>query len=349
VTITVHQSIQAIQAARQLGQFSNTSCAIGMFDGVHLGHQAVLQSAVALAQQLGTTPAVFSFLNHPQSLLNQGGPHAQGMLLSSPQERLTHFADQGIQLALLLPFNATLQQLPAPHFVKDLLVDCLGVRSVSIGADHHFGKQRQGNSQLLTTLGQQWGFSTHVVSPVGQVGTESPTPSISSTLIRQALAQGDCTTATRCLGRPYTLSGEVVNGHGRGANTLNTPTANLALPPDRLLPAHGVYAVWASVTPNSASLGVSHNPNQSRPPRLWPAVANIGLSPTFGDVAQATVEVHLLNYQGPPLYQQVVTVQLVAYLRPEIAFDHVQDLQAQIKQDCQQAHEALVSHAPALN
>jgi riboflavin kinase / FMN adenylyltransferase len=342
VTITVYDSIQAIQQARQLDQFSHTSCAIGMFDGVHLGHQAVLQSAVAMAQLLGTTPAVFSFLNHPQSLLNKDTVLSGGMLLSSPQERLTLFARHGIALALLLPFDASLQQLPADHFVKQLLVDCLGVKSVSIGEDHHFGKQRKGNSQLLNTLGQQWGFSTHVVPPVNYptptTAVVGPPQVISSTLIRQALAQGDCKTATLCLGHPYTLQGIVVNGRGRGTNTLNTPTANIALPPERLLPANGVYAVWANLA--------SKNDDTIGQPTLWPAVANLGVSPTFGDVTQPTLEVHLLDYHGHSLYEQVITVQLVAYLRNEMRFKSATALQAQIKQDCQQAKLVLLENGP---
>ena len=284
-----------------------SACAIGMFDGVHSGHRMVLESALRSARILGVESVVVSFANHPQFLVSK----SPTQLLSSLEERLAEFKAMGFDHALILTFDEWLMSLPAERFVAEILVEHLGAKSVSVGYDHRFGKGRAGNGELLQQLGERtYGFTTHVIEPVrvnGQI--------VSSTLIRKLLAYGDLDQANTLLGRPYSLSGLVEPGLQRGRQ-LGFPTANLALDEHRLIPGTGTYGGFATLNG-----------------REYPALCNIGLSPTFGDQAQKRVEVHLLGYQGPDFYGETLHMALTHKLRDERKFSSVEELIAQIRQD----------------
>lgn len=286
---------------------SACACAIGQFDGVHLGHRMVLSSALRQSQILKLPSVVLTFANHPQSVISK----TPTQLLSTPQERLEQFERMGFDWAIMLPFTETFQQLSAEAFINDILVAKLGVKSVSIGYDHRFGLNRQGDGAFLKAQGQQLGFEVHTIEPVSH-----DHQIISSTVIRKLLAYGDIRQANDLLGRPYTLTGTVIEGVGRGRQ-IGVPTANLQLPPDRLVPGQGVYAGWVRL--------------HGQPDKV-PAVCNIGVSPTFGDQLHPRMEVHLLDWSGD-LYSQPLTFEFVSTLRPEQTFSSKEALVAQIHQD----------------
>jgi riboflavin kinase/FMN adenylyltransferase len=313
--------------------------AIGMFDGLHRGHQAVLATALQAAQRLDVTPAVLTFDSHPQSLLCQNPP----CLLASTDDRLTDLAETGFSRIFALPFDALMQQCPAETFIETLLVEALRVQSVTVGYDHRFGRDRAGNAAMLEAFGKRHGFEVQAVSavqiplPGGQLET------VSSTLIRQYLRQGNVETAAHLLGRPYRLSGVVVPGAQRGRQ-LGFPTVNLDISPERLLPGRGVYAGWC------APSGPAH------PASPWPCVMNIGTCPTFQpsggtdnvpETPPLQLEAHLLANAAPqaiasmPTTGDTLTMTFTARLRDEQRFASAEALVAQITQDTQQARALL--------
>lgn len=302
-------------------QLTQTACAMGMFDGVHLGHHMVLEQAIRESTINHLQSVVFTFSNHPQSVISQ----TPTPLLSSPEERLAAFQALGFDAVLMLDFTPDLQQLSADEFVHQILVDTLHVKAVSVGYDHRFGKGRKGDGTFLKAQGEQYGFKVDIVEPV-RVDQQI----ISSTLIRKLLSYGDLDRANQYLGHPYTITGQVVEGVGRG-KTIGFPTANLTIPPNRLVPAQGVYAGVVQVEGS---------------PTHHPAVCNIGLAPTFGDQSVPRVEVHLLN-NSANLYGKTLTFYFLHHLRAEKTFPSVDELIRQIQQDCETAETVLADY-PAL-
>ncbi|MCA9806961.1 MAG: bifunctional riboflavin kinase/FAD synthetase [Cyanobacteria bacterium HKST-UBA06] len=294
----------------------NSACAIGQFDGVHLGHQMVLSNALRKAAILNGPSVVFTFANHPQSLISK----TPTPLLSTLDERLERFEVMGFDAALVLAFTPELMAMPAVAFVQQILIETLHVKAVSVGYDHRFGKDRQGDGAFLSEQGKQHGFDVVIVEPVSRNHQI-----ISSTVIRKLLTYGDLTTANALLGYPYPLTGTVVHGLGRGQQ-INVPTANIELPPNRLLPANGVYAGYATLLD-------SH--------MRWPAVANMGVCPTFGAQATPRLEVHLLDYDGETLYGRNLRFECIDRLRPEQSFASVEALVEQIQLDIAQARQIL--------
>lgn len=289
--------------------------AIGMFDGVHLGHRVVLNQALDFARARGLKSLVLTFENHPQTVVSK----TPLPLLSTTEERLQAFAEMGFDAALVLDFTPQLRELTADRFVQDVLVEGLHAQMVSVGYDHRFGADRRGDGEFLKASGQRHGFEVAIVEPI-RVDEQI----ISSTMIRKLLAYGDIEQAGRLLGHPYRVCGQVERGVGRG-RTIGFPTANITLPPLRLLPKQGVYAGWADL-------------NNGEPPMA--AVCNIGVSPTFGDQTQARLEVHVLDYEGD-LYDTPLCFTFTARLRNEMAFASPQALIEQIHADCQCARLVL--------
>lgn len=296
-----------------------SACAIGMFDGVHLGHHMVLEQAIRASKIQQLASVVFTFANHPQSIVAQ----TPTPLLSTLDERLAAFEAMGFDAALVLDFTPELRDIPAEAFVQRILLETLHVKAVSVGYDHRFGKGRQGDGAFLKAQGEQVGFEVTIVEPV-RVGNQI----ISSTLIRKLLSYGDLDRANQLLGHPYCLTGTVVSGVGRG-RTIGFPTANLQVATDRLVPAHGVYAGTACVEGDPA-------------PR--PAVCNIGVAPTFADQPQARIEVHVLDLEDD-LYGKRLAFTFLHHLREERAFPSVNELVTQLQQDCLQARELLHTDA----
>jgi riboflavin kinase/FMN adenylyltransferase len=287
--------------------------AIGTFDGVHGGHMRLLGEALKLAETRNVPACVFTFVEHPRSVLR---PDSPVRLLTPWAEKLARLSDPGLSGVFATHFTRAFSELSPEAFVEEVLVERLAASAVVTGFNFRFGHRQAGTPEVLTALGAQHGFPVTVVAPV-----EDATGVISSSRVRALVEAGDVAEASRLLGYAYSLTGEVVHGDKRG-RTIGFPTANLAVPDDKLLPAFGVYACWAEVAGE----------------RL-PAVVNVGRRPTFAG-AQVQVEAHLLA-GGRDVYGQHLRLELAARLRGEQAFSGVEALVAQIQRDCEAARSEL--------
>mgnify|MGYP001224992696 CR=1 FL=1 len=285
-------------------------CAIGMFDGVHLGHQQVIRQTVSDAHQLEAASLCVTFDQHPAKVTM---PEHAPPLIQNLSQRLAAIEALGVEVALVLPFDEVMSQIPAEAFIQGLQVDLGRINSICVGAHFAFGHGRDGNLDLLQKLGQELNFIVHGLSSVSLDGE-----TVSSTRIRTAIAEGQLDAAGQMLGREYSLAGEVVKGDQRG-NELGFPTANLDIT-DLCTPPKGVYAAHAEVN------GATHR-----------AAVNIGLRPTVtGTEPTLHVEAHLLDFEGD-LYGEKLFLTFVGKLRDEQAFDSLEALKAQIEKDIVQA------------
>ena len=289
-----------------------TLLTIGVFDGIHLGHQRLLTHLRDEARRKNWLSGVVTFKSHPKAVLSSDN---KLLWLSDLETRISLLRGLGIDVIVVLPFTSELSRLTAQRFVQ-LLKDNLKMRGLIIGPDFALGRDREGDAEKLRFLGQEMDFSVEVIPPVvldGQV--------VSSSAIRQALAQGDMKKVEKLFGRPFSLNGQVVSGDRRGRG-LGFPTANLKLKPEQALPSDGVYATIAHV---------GHG--------LVPSVTNIGVRPTFGG-GKRLVETCLIDYEGKLLGQRL-TIDLADKLRDEKRFDTVEELKSQIGKDVEQARHIL--------
>ena len=290
-----------------------SAVAVGNFDGVHRGHQALVAAAVARARETGGAAVVLTFDPHPARVLRPDAAPSALSTLAQKEELVTAL---GIDRLVALAFDARLAALSPAAFVQEVLASLLGARHVVVGESFRFGHARQGDARTLEALGGNEGFDVQLVPPVLHAGRP-----ISSSRVREALAAGDVREAAQLLGRPYALDGHVVRGDGRG-RTLGIPTANLRAE-DQLLPARGVYAGSALV-----------------PSGEWrTAVVNVGERPTFGGTG-LVVEAHLLDFAGD-LYDARVRLSFHARLRGEERFPSAQALVERIQADVRAARELL--------
>ncbi len=309
---------------RQGGWREGAWLTIGLFDGVHKGHQAVIRKLTAGAHSVGAPAVVLTFHPHPAAVLR--GRSGQ-IYLTSPDERADLLGKLGVDVVVTQAFTRSLANQTAREYVERL-TQALGLRHLLIGHDFALGRNREGDLPALQRLGKEYGFTVNVVRPA-LIGEQI----VSSSRIRAALIEeGDVRAARHLLGRPYGVLGAVVSGDGRG-RTIGIPTANLDIPLDRILPRVGVYACQVCLDGDQR-----------------PAVANIGLRPTFtGGEAVPRLEVHLLDYAGD-LYGRTVQVDFVARLRDEQRFATIEMLVAQIQADIAQARRILKrSHLLAKN
>jgi riboflavin kinase/FMN adenylyltransferase len=296
-----------IQKASQVTAEGRPVCvALGMFDGVHLGHQRVLATTVENAQALGGISVAITFDRHPNTVV---APERTPALIYSLRQRLRAIARLHVENVWLIHFDAAFSRQPAEDFVADLVRDLRSLRSVSVGRGFTFGHKRSGTISSLRAWGQKFGFNVHEVGPVmcdGEI--------ISSTRIRRAIHSGNFDLANHMLGRRYSLAATVIEGQRLGRQ-LGFPTANLDIV-GLALPPSGVYA------------GIGHAGAMR-----YPAVMNVGFRPTI-DVAQSKlrVEVHLLDFAGE-LYGEEVEFECLERLRPEKRFASLEDLRAQIQKD----------------
>lgn len=290
--------------------------ALGFFDGVHKGHQAILAAARQLAAGQGLIPGVFTYENHPQAVVGGGAPP----LLTTPQERRRLFAAKGMERIAMIPFDAAFSA-QSPEAFLDMLAEEFGCAGVCCGQNFHFGARAAGNAALLQELCAARGLACQVVAPVQAEGR-----AVSSTLIRTLLREGDPLGARQCLGRPFSLGGDIVHGDGRG-HTMGVPTINLAPPQGVLLPAAGVYATLTQVEDGP----------------LWPSLTNVGVRPTFRTGGGPTVETHITGFQGD-IYGKRARVWFCAYLRGEQKFDNAARLVEQIASDTKRAMALLDSY-----
>jgi|FLYL01.1.fsa_nt_gi riboflavin kinase/FMN adenylyltransferase len=282
-----------------------TAVTIGVFDGVHLGHQRVMATLVDLAAREDLVPAALTFDPHPLEFL---APERAPKLLTDVEQRIELLEGCGIRMVGVMAFPH-IRDLPAPVFAREVLSERILARHVVVGRDFRFGRDRTGDTALLGRLGEELGFRVETVDMVTVAHGEI----VSATRIRAYVAAGDVEAAARLLGRPFELRGRVIRGDARG-RTLGFPTANLHVPARMAIPADGVYAVWAVVGDQT-----------------HPAMANIGVRPTFG-VSARTVEAHLLDFDGD-LYGKVLRLRFVARLRDEKAFASVEELIDQLEAD----------------
>ncbi len=289
---------------------------IGVFDGVHRGHQALLRDFVAEAHAHAAPAVVVTFYPHPAEVLsNRRAP----FYLTSPEEKARLIAALGVDVLLTHPFDEEVARQPAQVFMQALKAH-LGLRRLWVGYDFALGRGREGDIPTLRRLGETLGYTVHVVEAYRLDGEV-----VSSTRVRQALAAGQVRQAARLLGRLYDLPGQVVPGEGRGRR-LGFPTANLATWPKRMVPASGVYACYADLAEGT-----------------FPAVVNIGVRPTFEQgEAVPRIEAHLLDFSGD-LYGRRLTLRFVARLRAERRFPSAEALAAQIARDVAQARTVLAA------
>lgn len=291
---------------------------IGAFDGLHLGHQALVRRTVQRARALNIPAVALSFEPLPREFFAQGDKPPRLTLARSKYEGLRTL---GIDLVGLLRFNATLTAMSAEDFVRRVLVERLAVREVLVGPGFRFGHGREGDLALLQRMGASHGFTATAIEPVLVDGER-----VSSTRIRAALAGGDFATAARLLGRPYAIAGKVVRGRQLG-RTLGYPTANLR---------HGGKTPALSGIFASRVHGIGGGPN---PDQSWPSVSSFGTRPTVGGV-EPLLEAHLFDFDDN-LYGQRIAVEFVAHLRDELKFSDLPSLVAQMHRDAADAREAL--------
>ncbi|MGK0716351.1 bifunctional riboflavin kinase/FAD synthetase [Leucobacter sp. W1153] len=300
------------------GEFANgSSVAIGKFDGVHRGHRALLARTAEAASQRGLDPLVFTFANNPLSFLR---PELCPAPIMSRAQRLDALGAAGVSACVMVPFDAALSAVSAEDFVAEILVRRLNVKHLCVGPDFRFGHRGVGDVSLLARMGEQWGFTVEVIDEVEdeQVGR------VSSSRVREAILAGDVARASRMMGRPVTVRGEVVHGDARG-RVLGFPTANLGGEVEGLLPIDGVFAGWALVD------GARH-----------PAAVSVGVNMTFDPEGSPRVEAFLLDFSGD-LYGKKIEVQFIERLRGMVAYSGVEALVAQIEEDVRATREILAA------
>ncbi len=302
--------------------FHNAVVTIGNFDGVHKGHQAIFNKVKQKASMLGGSSVAVTFEPHPLKVLKKD---AAPPLITLWEQKTELISACGIDILVTIKFDMNFASLEPKDFVKEILVDKIGMKAIVIGKDYAFGKDRKGDVSMLVELGASYGFEVIIVDWIEPAGTDGMR--ISSTRIREIISNGLVEEAFSYLGRHYQLRGTVTTGRNRGGRLLGFPTANLRLA-DELCPKSGVYAVTVEAES-----------------KLYPGVANIGYSPTFSDLV-FTVEVHILDFSGD-LYGRSIRVNFISRIRDEIRFNSIDDLKNQIRKDIEKAREILSVNMPA--
>lgn len=291
-----------------------TVLTIGTFDGVHLGHQKIVERVVTTARQEGLLATVFTFFPHPRMVVQ----HDKGLkLIHTLEEKKQLLQQLGVDLLVVQPFNEAFAQLTAEEFVSTILVEHLNVKKVIIGYDHRFGRNRTANIDDMRLFGKKYGFAVEEISV-----QEVDEVSVSSTKIREALNKGDVTTAEHYLGTPYSLTGRVVHGLKLG-RTLGYPTANIQVTEEyKLIPKDGVYAVYSYIDGRKVY-----------------GMMSIGKNPTI-EGKGSSIEVYFFDFNGD-LYDQKLTIEFVQYLREEQKFATIDLLKKQLQDDETAARKAI--------
>ena len=289
-----------------------TVLTIGVFDGVHAGHRYLLKKLQQRAAEKNLLSGVVTFNPHPQSVLHL---HNQLLWLSDPEDRVKSLQKLGINLVAVLTFTPEVAQLSAQEFMS-LVKKHLRMRSIMVGPDFTLGRGQEGNIHLLRALGRTMKFSVEVIPPYTINGEV-----VSSTLIRQALTQGDMEKVRRLMGHYFQIGGKVIASDRRG-RILGFPTANLDIKPQQALPGNGIYATITQVDD-----------------KQFPSATNIGTRPTFGE-GEKNVETHLLYYEGD-LYGKEIRVEFMQKLRDEQHFPSSEELKAQIRKDIREVEAIL--------
>lgn len=293
---------------------------VGAYDGVHIGHQAVIAEVRRRAAELDAVSVVVTFDRHPAEIVR---PESAPPLLTSLEQKLELLEATGVDATLVVPFDEGQAKEEPEDFVERVLVDGLAVAQIVVGEDFHFGHHRGGNVPMLRSMGERLGFSVEPLALLGRTDSNVDEP-VSSTAIRRALAGGDVTRATAMLGRPHEVRGPVVRGDQRG-RLIGFPTANVEVPNAMCLPADGVYA------------GEYERPDGT----VHPCAINLGRRPTFYEHADSSLlEAHLLDFDGD-LYGEAAKVRFRYFLRSERKFEGIEAIAAQLGHDVAQARDLL--------
>lgn len=296
--------------------YKNAVITIGNFDGVHIGHQALFHEVIEKADTIGGTSIVMTFDPHPVRVLKQNG-HLP--LITLNEQKIELIENSGIDVLICIQFNKAFAAISAKEFVEDLLLKCIGMKAIVVGKDYTFGRNREGNLELLQTYADNLGFEVIIAD---WVQTSKGLPNrISSTRTRELVMAGEVAGAKKLLGRYYQIRGVVTTGRNRGGRLLGFPTANITLH-DELCPKNGVYAVTVDCME-----------------KKYQGVANIGYSPTFDD-GVFSVEVHILDF-NENIYGQKIRVNFVQRIRDEIKFSEITELSDAIRKDIEKARKIL--------
>lgn len=331
------------------------AAALGVFDGVHLGHRRLFAALVEAAEKRGLSPVALTLANHPLSVLR---PDAEVRMLTSFHERMRLLGESGVEAVVPITFTREVAMLTPREFMTALR-DCLGLAHFVAGPDVALGRNREGTLDVITELGAELGYT---LESVGQFAVDGVP--VRSAAVRAALQAGDVALAARLLGRPFVLDGPVVEGEGRGGGLLGYPTANVGVGPLQALPADGVYAAWLLRAPDRLRAPDSHPPADrlppgdrlphadrlpaaDRPPRgdRLPAAVSIGHKPTFHATGFSVVEAFVLDFEGD-LYGEQVKLEFAARLRRQEKFPNADALIAAMQDDVERARRILASPEP---
>jgi riboflavin kinase / FMN adenylyltransferase len=296
--------------------FKNAVITIGNFDGVHIGHQALFHEVIETAENISGTSIAMTFDPHPIRVLKRNGTPP---LITLYEQKAELIGRTQIDVLICIPFTRQFAALSAEEFVRDLLIRKIGMKAIVVGGDYSFGKNREGNIELLKAYGPSYGFEVIVADWIRM--SKRFTERISSTKIRELVTDGLMEQAEKMLGRYYQIRGRVVTGRDRGGKLLGIPTANINLH-DELCPKIGIYAVTGECRG-----------------KRFKGVANIGYSPTFEN-HEFTVEVHIFDFNDD-IYGEKIRVNFVKRIRDEVKFSSISELIDQIKKDIAAAREVL--------
>jgi riboflavin kinase/FMN adenylyltransferase len=293
----------------EIGKIPNPVLTIGTFDGVHVGHQKIIEQLNKRAAEVGGESVLFTFFPHPRMVIQ---PTTHGIkLIQTQEEKIEKLARLGLKHLIVFPFTKEFSELTAAEFVAQFLVAKLHVHTIIVGYDHQFGKNRDGNLEFLVSQSALYNFEVKEIS-----AQEINDVNISSSKIRAALAKGDITTTNHYLNEPFQIRGTVIHGNKLG-RTIGFPTANLAIDDSlKLIPCNGVYGVDVILENGKKHIGMM----------------NIGVRPTIDESTTTHIEVHLLDFTKE-IYDQKIRVSLVVRVRDEQKFIHVEALQNQLAQD----------------
>lgn len=313
---TALETFMNIQHYRSLEEITlqNSWLTVGVFDGVHRGHQEIIKRLTTGAHAAGAPAVILTFDPHPAKVFGRGDIK----LLTLPDERAKLLGEMGVDVVITHPFDREVANITAQDFMVRLKRQ-LGLEHLVLGYDSALGKNREGNVSRLTEIGQELNYAVEVVPALSD---ESGV--ISSTEIRKLISTGNVEEAARLMGHPYSLHGPVIHGEGRGKR-INVPTANLDYSPAKMIPANGIYACWANLQGER-----------------YRAAINIGINPTFTPEKQTpNVEVHFLDFDRE-IYGEDVQLEFVARLRDELKFNSVDALVEQIRKDVEETRRILI-------
>lgn len=293
----------------ELGEIKKPVLTIGTFDGVHVGHQKIIERIKSEAEKIGGETVLFTFFPHPRLVLNPADNSLR--MIQTLEEKKANLERLGLDHLIIFPFTKEFANVTAEDFIRDFLVDKLRVKIIVVGYDHQFGRNRQGNLKFLQQYSEEFDYKV-IELPAEEIDEVN----VSSTKIRQAILSGDIETANAYLNESFSVTGKVIKGQQLG-RTIGCPTANIEVSdPLKIIPAIGIYAVNVLIDTNE----------------MYRGMMSIGKNPTVTDDQSIKLEVNLFDFEGD-LYNQTITVQFLKYLRDELKFDSLDELIKQLDED----------------